>query len=445
VGLTVGNMWMVTQLLAIVIVGQKVAGMKIVNFSDLESDFFELKEFEEVGIVKQILEDVRINGDDAIRKYTRKYDGLSLENFEINGEEIKAAYKKVDTKTIAVLKEAAGNISFFAGEQFKIFRDFEVRIEGNSVGQRVVPLKRAGCYVPGGRYPLPSTVLMCVIPAKIAGVSEVIVCSPKITPVMLVAADIAGADRIFNIGGAQAIGAMAFGTGSVPKVDKIVGPGNKYVTAAKKEVYGRVGIDFLAGPSEVFIIADETGDPRFIAADLLAQAEHDPDARSELVTTSKELALEVENQVKTQISVLKTKKVIELALKNGLIITADSLDECITLANLRAPEHLEIFVKDPELVVPKLNNYGSLFIGEFSAEVFGDYCTGTNHVLPTNGAACYTGGLSVKDFLKILTYQNIEKETSSRFVELASELAGLEGLEAHKKAAEARKIDSRRF
>jgi histidinol dehydrogenase len=361
----------------------------------------------------------------------------------LSKEQIKAAYERVDKKTLFLLKKAAENIRFFAEKQLEQFKNFETEKNSMILGQKVIPLRRVGCYVPGGRYPLPSSALMSVIPAKVAGVKEVIVCSPKITPVTIVAADIAGADRIFCIGGIQAIGAMAYGTESVPQVDKIVGPGNKYVTAAKKEVYGIVGIDFIAGPSEVLIIADETGNPEFIAADLLAQAEHDPNARADLITTSKELAKNVNEQIKIQLAKLKTKEVAELALKNGRIVIADNLDVAVSTANRRAPEHLEIQMKNPEEIIEKLCNYGSLFIGENTAEVFGDYCSGTNHVLPTNGAARYTGGLSVKDFVKIVTFQRFKGKIPKEMIQVASGLAEIEGLDAHRNAVDIRLRNAR--
>ena len=260
-----------------------------------------------------------------------------------------------------------------------------------------------GCYVPGGRFPLLSSALMSIIPAKIAGVEEIIVCSPNIKPEVIVAADLAGADRIFNVGGVQAIAALAYGTKQVPKVDKIVGPGNKYVTEAKKLVFGDVGIDFIAGPSEILIIADETSNPDFVKADLEAQKEHDKDAKIYLIRVSK---------------------------------SNKQIDRAIEKANEIAPEHLELFVKNPEKYIKKLKNYGSLFIGNDSAVVFGDYCSGTNHILPTDKAAKYTGGLSVRDFIKIQTYQKLKP--NKEIIKTTVKLASLEGLIKHKKSAEIR-------
>jgi len=278
---------------------------------------------------------------------------------------------------------------------------------------------------------------MCVIPAKVAGVKEVIVCSPKMKSVTVVAANIAGADRIFNVGGVQAIGAMAYGTETVPKVNKIVGPGSKYVVAAKNEVYGEVGLDFIAGPSEILIIADETGKASYIAADLLAQAEHDSQAKPFFLTTSKKLAEKVMKQLDKQLPLLETHEIAGQALKNGRIIIVKDLDEAVEISNKRAPEHLEVQVRNPDEIIKKLTNYGSLFIGKNTAEVFGDYCSGTNHTLPTNGSAKYTSGLSVRDFIKMQTHQRIKDP--SKLIDTAAELANVEGLMGHKRAAEIRK------
>lgn len=419
--------------------GWSVIGMlKIVNYDDIDEEFFERRELKEIKIVKRILKDVREKGDEAVKKYTEKFDGVKLESLEVSKPEIKRSYKFVDGGTMNALKQAAENIRFFAKKQMAQLKDFEVKRKGVTLGQKITPLERVGCYVPGGRYPLPSSALMSVIPAKVAGVKEVIVCSPKIAPVTIVAADLAGADRIFNVGGAQAIGAMAYGTETVPKVDKIVGPGNKYVIAAKKEVYGLVGIDFIAGPSEILIIADETADPKLIAADLLAQAEHDPNAKPNLVTTSRGVGEQVNEELKVKLAELRTSSIVKLALRNGRIIIVDDLDQAAEVGNRIAPEHLELHVRRPRELIRKLRNYGALFIGKYSAEVFGDYCSGINHILPTNGAARYAGGLSVRDFVKILTYQKVSKEGAARLIKVAARLAEIEGLDAHKKAVEAR-------
>jgi histidinol dehydrogenase len=411
--------------------------MEIINSKELPKDFFEYKGPHNIEVVRQILQGVKNDGDGAIKKYSQMFDGVDIEKFEMTEKQIAAAYNKVNKKTIDALKHAAKNIETFAKKQLECFKEFEIEIDGAIVGQRIIPIEKVGCYVPGGNYPLPSTALMCVIPAKVAGVSEVVVCSPKMRSVTIVAADIAGADRIFNVGGVQAIGAMAYGTETVPKVDKIVGPGSKYVVAAKNEVYGEVGLDFIAGPSEVLIIADESGKADFIAADLLAQAEHDSNAKPFLLTTSKKLAEKVMKQIEKQLIPLETREIAEHALENGKIIIVKDLDEAIEISNKRAPEHLEIQVKQPDEIVKKLTNYGSLFIGKYAAEVFGDYCSGTNHTLPTNGSAKYTSGLSVRDFVKLQTHQKIKDP--SKLIDTAAEIADVEGLMAHKRAAEIRR------
>ncbi|MBI3034819.1 histidinol dehydrogenase [Candidatus Woesearchaeota archaeon] len=386
-------------------------------------------------VVNKIIEDVKNKWDAAIRYYTKKFDKIGLNSFLVTKQEVKEAYKQVNKETIKALKFAKRNIEFFAKQQLKQLKNFEIRKNGVILGQRVIPIEKIGVYIPGGNYPLPSTALMCIIPARLAGVKKIIVCSPKIKPETIVAADIAGADKIFKIGGVQAIAAMAYGTKQIPNVDKIVGPGNVYVTAAKKIVYGDCGIDFLAGPSEVMIIADETGSPEFIAADLLAQAEHDIKTKVDLVTTSRELANKVNEQIKIQLPRLKTKSIAELSLKNRNITIVKNLNEAINIANEKSPEHLELQIKNPENAIRKLKNYGSLFIGENTAEVFGDYCSGTNHVLPTDGAARFTGGLSVKDFVKIVTYQKFDRKIPKSMIKAASKLAEIEGLDGHKKAA----------
>ncbi len=411
--------------------------MEIITNENIPKDFYEYKGPHNIEVVRQILQGVKDGGDGAIKKYSQMFDGIDIEQFEITKKQIEHAYTRVDKKTIEALKHAAKNIETFARKQLESFKDFEIEVDGATVGQRVIPIQRVGCYVPGGNYPLPSTALMCVIPAKVAGVDEVIVCSPKTRNVTIVAADIAGADKIFNIGGVQAIGAMAYGTETVTKVDKIVGPGSKYVVAAKNEVYGEVGLDFIAGPSEVLIIADESGKSDFIAADLLAQAEHDSNAKPFLLTTSKSLAEKVMKQIEKQVAVLETQEITKEALKNGKIIIVKDLDEATNISNKRAPEHLEIQVKNPEEIIKKLRNYGSLFIGKYAAEVFGDYCSGTNHTLPTNGSAKYTSGLSVRDFIKMQTHQRIDDP--SKLIDTASTIADVEGLMAHKRAAEIRR------
>lgn len=413
--------------------------MRIITKNNIPKSFYEYKECKEINVVKTILENIKKNKDSAVIKYNKKFDNNSSTRFELTKTEIKNAYKKVDKNLVDAIKKAEKNIRFFSKEQFKSYKEFEKNKRGVVLGQKIVPLEKVGCYVPGGRYSLPSTALMCVVPARVAGVNEIIVCSPNIAPAVIVAADIAGADRIFSVGGVQAIGAMAYGTKSIPKVDKIVGPGNEYVTAAKKEVFGIAGIDMVAGPSEVMILSDKSGDAEYIAADLLAQAEHDINARAYLVTDSKKLAIEVNKNVQIQLKKLLTKDTAEKSIKSGLIILVKNIEEGIEIVNKKAPEHLELQLKNEKKVIKKLRNYGSLFIGKYSAEVFGDYCSGTNHTLPTNGASRYRGGLSVGDFIKVLTYQKIGRSSLKGMIDISGRIANAEGLDAHRKAAEIRR------
>jgi len=388
--------------------------------------------------VKYIIEEVRRNGDKAVRKYTAIFDKVELKDFKVSKREIREAYREAGRETVETIRKAATNIRRFAKTQLKNFQDFEYTENGVTVGQKIIPLERIGVYVPGGRYPLPSTALMCIIPAKVAGVREIIVCSPKIKPVTIVAVDLSGAGLIFKIGGVQAIAAMAYGTETIPKVDKIVGPGNIYVTTAKKEVFGDCGIDLLAGPSEILIIADNYANPKFVAADLLAQAEHDVNTKIFFVTNSKNLIKKVNDELKIQIKKLETKNIIKEAFKNKKVILVKNLEEAIKIANQIAPEHLALQVKNPKKYLNQLKNYGSLFLNSYSAVAFGDYCSGPNHVLPTDGTSRFTGGLSAKDFIKIQTYQYITKRGAKKLASIAKEFASFEGLDAHKKSVEIR-------
>src|SRR3989338_7562642 len=304
--------------------------------------------------VNKIIENVKNNGDAAIRYYTMKFDKINLKSFLVTKWEIKQAYKQVDRETIKALKSAKKNIEFFAKRQMKQFRDFEIRKNGAALGQKIIPIEKIGAYIPGGNYPLPSTALMCIIPVKIAGVKSIIACSPRIKPETIVACDMAGADKIFKIGGAQAIAAMAYGTKQIPKVDKIVGPGNVYVTAAKKAVYGDVGIDFLAGPSEVMVIADEFADPEIIAMDLLAQLEHDINSRAFLLTDSRMLVKKVKKEIKFKLEDLSTGSIIKKSIRNLKMIFVKDIDEAANIANRVAPEHLELQIKNPEKYMKKL-------------------------------------------------------------------------------------------
>ena len=414
--------------------------------------------------VKKIIDCVRADGDAALAYYNEKFDGCTRSDLRVSPEEIKAAYEALPEEDVQDIKAAAENIRAFAQKQMETFKaldDFSPR-EGISLGHRVIPVDACCCYVPGGSYPLFSTALMLGIPANVAGVSRIIATTPvkKGTdmpdPYTLVAMDTAGINEIYTIGGAQAIAAAAYGTESIGGVDIIVGPGNSFVTEAKRQCYGKVGIDFLAGPSEVLVIADETADPSVIAADLLAQSEHDLVAKAILVATDEALANETIRQVEQQLETLSTRDIAGQSWEDyGEVLLAESLDEAIAYANEYAPEHLEICVKEVtgqgdeagqgnvttqrDAIIGKLRNYGSLFIGQNTAEVFGDYASGTNHTLPTLGAARYTGGVWVGTFLKVCTHQSMTMKASSDLAPLVSRLADREGLMAHRNAADKRK------
>ncbi len=412
--------------------------MKIINYKELGEEFFKYQEFSGLESVPAIINDVKNNGDEAVKKYSAQFGDGVIDSIELSGEEIEKALSDTPEEVKNCIRQAVSNVRTFAEAQLSAIKETEIDINGAKLGHKIIPLERTGAYVPGGNYPLPSSAVMSVVPAKIAGVKEVIVCSPKIQPATIAACSISGADKIFRIGGVQAIAAMAYGTETIPAVNKITGPGNKYVTAAKKEVYGVCGIDFLAGPSEVMIIADETAHPEFIAADMLAQAEHDPDARAYLITTSRDLAEQVSKKIDEYLKTLKTSDIASKSISESRIIMVDNISQAIEITNRKAPEHLEICYKNADTDINKYKNYGSLFIGNFSAEVLGDYCSGTNHVLPTNGVARYSGGLSVFDFLKIQTYQNISKTAAQSLSKTASCLAKVEGLYAHKLSADLR-------
>ena len=358
------------------------------------------------GIVNDILQDVRANGDDAIFRYTEKFDHITLtaDTIRVSEEEIEEAYKEVDTNLIEILRKAIINIRDYHEKQ-KQYSWFDNKLDGTMLGQKVTSLQRVGVYVPGGKAVYPSSVLMNVIPAKVAGVDEIVMVTPasngKVNANTLVAAKEAGVDEIYKIGGAQAIAALAYGTASIPKVDKIVGPGNIYVALAKKAVYGHVNIDSIAGPSEILIIADETANPRFVAADLLSQAEHDELASAILITTSEALATQVSQQVNQFISELPRSEIMQKSIDHyGYILLVDNIDEAVKTADEIASEHLEIMTANPYEVMLRIRNAGAIFIGEYSCEPLGDYFAGPNHVLPTNGTAKFFSPLSVDDFIK---------------------------------------------
>lgn len=357
--------------------------------------------------VKEILDNVQNRRDEAVFAYTKQFDGadINASNIQVTEEEIKEAYSLVDDSLLAVIRKAKKNIEAYHEKQ-RQYSWFDSRPDGTILGQKVTALARVGVYVPGGKAAYPSSVLMNIMPAKVAGVEEIIMVTPpgkdgKVTPTTLVAANEAGADKVYKVGGAQAIAALAFGTESIPKVDKIVGPGNIYVALAKKSVYGYVSIDSVAGPSEILVLADDTANPRYVAADLLSQAEHDEMASAILVTTSMELAEKVSVQVDEFVRELSRGQIIQKSLDNyGHILVADTLQDAIDAANEIASEHLEIMTANPFDVMTRIRNAGAIFIGEYSSEPLGDYFAGPNHVLPTNGTAKFFSPLSVDDFIK---------------------------------------------
>lgn len=403
--------------------------------------------------VADIIEDVRQNGDKALNSYHCKFDGCLREDLRISREEIDAAYQEVSAELLSDIRPAADSIKNFALAQRSTLQDLPAisPLPGLTLGHRVIPVQSCLCYVPGGGYPLYSTALMLAIPAKVAGVERVAACSPtmkgesRIHPKTLVAMDVAGVDEIYAGGGAQAIAAFAYGTGRIRPVDLIVGPGNSYVTEAKRQCYGQVGIDFVAGPSEVLVIADHSAEADLIAADLLAQSEHDLVAKSIVVTTDPALADRVIAEVERQLGDLETAAIARQSWADyGEIILVDSLDEAVAYSNECAPEHLEIQVENCEALTPKLINYGSLFIGQYTAEVFGDYASGTNHTLPTLRAARYTGGVWTGTFLKTCTHQTMTREAMLRLAPQVSRMARGEGLIAHARAVEYREDKARK-
>lgn len=394
---------------------------------------------EEVNVVvKGILDDVKANGDDAVVRYTNKFDSpaVTKDNLKVTSSEIKAAYGKVEEEFLAALKEAAENITFFHEKQ-KRNSWMVTKEQGIVLGQSVRALETVGIYVPGGTAAYPSSVLMNALPAKVAGVENIVMVTPpmkngEINPNILVAADIAGVDTIFKTGGAQAVGALAYGTQSIPKVDKIVGPGNIYVAIAKKMVYGDVDIDMIAGPSEILVIADEFADPAFIAADLMSQAEHDRLASSILITYDKNLAERVAAEIEVQIKGLDRKDIISDSLENyGAILLVDSLKEAIDMSNKIAPEHLELCVRDPFRYLGDVKNAGSIFLGEYAPEPLGDYMAGPNHVLPTSGTAKFFSALSVDNFIKKSSFIHYSEEALKGIGKKIIKLAETEGLDAH--------------
>lgn len=388
---------------------------------------------------RAIVDDVRARGEAGVREHAERLgDLVAGAPLVLGREELAAALAALPGDEQALLHRTARRIAVFAEAQRSCIEGLTVEVPGGRAGHTVRPVDRAGCYAPGGRFPLPSSVLMTAVTARVAGVAEVWVASPRPAPVTLAAAAVAGADGLLAVGGAQAIGALAFGAGVVPACDVVVGPGNRWVTAAKQVVAGRVAIDMLAGPSELVVLADDTADPALVAADLLAQAEHDPDALPILVTTAPGLPERVDAELAVQLASLPTAATARAALAAGFAVVAD-LDTAIRLCNRLAPEHLEVLVAGADHVASRLRSYGSLFLGPASAEVLGDYGAGPNHVLPTGGTARFTGGLSVLTFLALRTWLAIDDPALAAPVARdAVALARLEGLEAHARAAEMR-------
>jgi len=395
--------------------------------------------------VKKIITDVRENGDEALLRYTEKFDNVRLtrQKLKVVEGEIKEAYKRLERSQINALKKAATNIARFHKTQIKKVWSLETT-KGVTVGQVTRPLSSVGVYAPGGKASYPSSVLMCAIPARVAEVKKIVVCSPPgesggINPSLLVAADMAEVTEVYRVGGAQAIAAMAYGTETVPKVDKIVGPGNVFVTTAKLEVSRDVAIDIPAGPSEILIIADETTNASFIASDLLAQAEHDSQAWSILLTTSKDLALAVKEEMYEQMESLSRKETIKSSLqRDGLIVIVKNIEEAVDYANLIAPEHLQIQTKTPRKVFGKIQNAGAVFLGNYSPAAFGDYSSGLNHVLPTGGYAKFYSGLSTRDFVKTINFLQCSRRGYLNLKKTTVTLAEMEGFDGHARSVSIR-------
>lgn len=417
--------------------------IKILKYGEVKNEDIFARSMPKInveGIVTEIIDNVRENGDKALFEYCKKFDKAELDSLAVSQEEIDEAVSSVEPEFLEILKKAAANIKKFHEKQKR--NSFIINDEkGVIIGQKVIPVDRAGLYVPGGTAAYPSTVLMDSIPAKLAGVKEVVIVTPpnsegKINPVILAAASVAGVDRIFKVGGAQAIAALAYGTESIPKVDKIVGPGNAFVAEAKKQVFGKVSIDMIAGPSEILIVADSKTDPAYAAADLLSQAEHDKLASAVLVTDSEDLAKAVSVELERQIPLLERAEIARASIDdNGKIIVADTLEKAIEIANEIAPEHLELCVDEPFDYLDSIRHAGSIFMGRNCPEALGDYFAGPNHTLPTSGTAKFSSPLSVDDFVKKTQYTYYTKEALSKVADDVAYFASKEGLTAHAKSA----------
>lgn len=413
--------------------------MPILEFDKLSAKDIlnrDIREAEDVGAaVDAVLADVKLRGDAALRDYTEKFDGVRLDALQVSEAELEAAWNSVEPDFIETLRMAAANIRCFHEKQ--VHEDFRLEENGVVMGQRYTPIEKVGICVPRSPVAFPSTILMNVIPAKIAGVKDIVLVTPpeengSVSPAALAAAKVAGADKIFKVGGAQAVAALAYGTESVPKVDKIVGPGGIFVATAKRKVFGLVGIDMVAGPSEILVLADGGADPRWVAADLLSQAEHDVLASAVLVTDSRVLAEQVQTEVEVQLARLPRREVARRSVDdNGKIIVTDSLEKAMEAVNLIAPEHLELCVDDPFALLPMVKNAGSIFLGRNTPEALGDYFAGPNHTLPTSGTARFSSPLSVDDFVKKSSFLYYTQEALTPVADRIADFAEREGLHAH--------------
>ena len=417
--------------------------IKIINYRDIDpSEILDRKEnvFNVADTVSEIIKTVRSEGDSALFEYSKKFDKVELSSLEVTQEEIDKAFSIVEPEFVEILKEAKENIYAFHSRQVR--NSFLINEkDGVVIGQKVIPIEKVGLYVPGGTAAYPSSVLMNAIPAKIAGCEQIVMVTPpakdgSVNPAILAAAKVAGVDRIFKVGGAQAVAALAYGTESIPAVDKIVGPGNAFVAEAKKQVFGKVAIDMIAGPSEILVIADEKSDPVCVAADLLSQAEHDKNATAVLVTDSAILADAVAAELEVQIPMLSRAEIARVSIdNNGKIIITESIDEAIFVANGLAPEHLELCLDEPFNYLDKIKNAGSIFMGRYCPEALGDYFAGPNHTLPTSGTARFSSPLSVDDFVKKTQFSYYTKDALERVAKKVEFFANKEGLGAHAKSA----------
>ena len=417
--------------------------IRIIDYKDIDrAEILDRKEnvFNVADTVSEIIKTVREKGDSALFAFCEKFDKVKLSSLEVSSEEIEAAFLAVEPEFVEILKEAKENIYAFHSRQVR--NSFLINEkDGVVIGQKVIPIEKVGLYVPGGTAAYPSSVLMNAIPAKIAGCSEIVMVTPpsadgSVNPAILAAAKVAGVDRIFKVGGAQAVAALAYGTESVPAVDKIVGPGNAFVAEAKKQVFGRVAIDMIAGPSEILVVADATCNPVYVAADLLSQAEHDKNATAVLVTDSKELAVATAEELERQLSLLSREEIARTSVENnGKIIITKDIDEAIEVANALAPEHLEICVDEPFKYLDKIRHAGSVFMGKYCPEALGDYFAGPNHTLPTSGTARFSSPLSVDDFVKKTQFSYYTEDALAKVASKVEYFAKKEGLTAHARSA----------